>query len=237
MTRTRSRPPRPARRGPGRGRPPGRRRHPRRPLGARRGPRPDRPGLRQRDRGPDRGFVERLPGVSGRALRFDGATTHVRRDGRARRRRWTQPSPSRSGWPCRPIPGTGRPSWSRRARRSPGARESSSRASLSASTTTGRVGLKVAVAGALRECLASAPLPHLEWTHVAGTFHRDHGLSLFVDGERVCSLAEGGTITPGDRRRPAAGSKPPAPGADRIRARAQRADRSRRWSSTVPSTR
>ena len=26
------------------------------------------------------GFVERLPGVSGGALRFDGATTHVRRD-------------------------------------------------------------------------------------------------------------------------------------------------------------
>ena len=141
------------------------------------------------------GFVERLPGVSGRALRFDGATTHVRRAApqapdlgavftveawvalQAYPWNWTA-LVEEAGAELADHPG-----------------EFDPRFSLGLDDH-GRPGLMVAVEGGLRECVSMVSLPHLEWAHVAGTFHPDEGLRVFVDGERVCSLSEGGAITP-----------------------------------------
>jgi hypothetical protein len=141
------------------------------------------------------GFVERLSGVSGRGLRFDGATTHVRREaaraptlnGAFTIEAWVALQAYPWNWTALvEQAGTEIPD-------RPGEREP--RVFLGVDDH-GRVGLKVAVEGAVRECVSTSPLPHLEWVHVAGTFHRDHGLGLFVGGEPVCSLDEGGTVTP-----------------------------------------
>jgi hypothetical protein len=141
------------------------------------------------------GFVERLPGVSGRALRFDDMTTHVRRE--AARAPSLDEAFTVEAWVAlQAYP------WNWTALVEQGGREIPDRPGERESRVFlgvdghGRVGWKVAVEGAWRECVSTAPLPHLEWTHVAGTFHRDRGLSVFVGGERVCDLAEGGTVTP-----------------------------------------
>jgi hypothetical protein len=60
----------------------------------------------------------------------------------------------------------------------------------------GHIGMKVMVDGELKECISDIRLPLFRWSHVAGTFDKDQGISLYVNGEGVGSLAVKGLVTP-----------------------------------------
>ena len=62
--------------------------------------------------------------------------------------------------------------------------------------STGHLGMKLMVDGQLRECTSEAQVPLLKWSHVAGTFDKDQGLALYIDGKEVGALAAKGTLTP-----------------------------------------
>lgn len=60
----------------------------------------------------------------------------------------------------------------------------------------GHVGLHAAVDGRWLGCESKAPVPLLKWTHVAGTFDPETGLTLYVNGEPAGSTAAKGKLTP-----------------------------------------
>jgi len=60
----------------------------------------------------------------------------------------------------------------------------------------GHVGIKLMVNGQLQECISEVAVPLLKWSHVAGTFDKDSGMSLYINGIRVGSTAVNGVVTP-----------------------------------------
>ena len=62
--------------------------------------------------------------------------------------------------------------------------------------STGHIGMKLMVDGQLRECASDVTVPLLKWSHVAGVFHKDKGISLYINGKRAGSLAVKGVLTP-----------------------------------------
>jgi len=60
----------------------------------------------------------------------------------------------------------------------------------------GHIGMKVMVNGELKECISEAAVPLLKWSHIAGTFDKDKGIGLYIDGKQVGSLAVKGVVTP-----------------------------------------
>jgi hypothetical protein len=47
----------------------------------------------------------------------------------------------------------------------------------------GRVGLHAAIARQWRECISDQKIPFMEWSHIAATFDPDIGIKLFIDGQ------------------------------------------------------
>lgn len=60
----------------------------------------------------------------------------------------------------------------------------------------GDLGLHMAVGGKWLACTSSARLPVGEWAHVAATFEKDRGLSVYVDGQETGRLVALGTMAP-----------------------------------------
>jgi hypothetical protein len=60
----------------------------------------------------------------------------------------------------------------------------------------GRIGFKVGVGGRLSECISDRSLPLLKWSLVTATFDGDEGLNLYIDGQSVGSLKVRGRVTP-----------------------------------------
>ena len=60
----------------------------------------------------------------------------------------------------------------------------------------GHLGMKLRVAGELKECISEVRLPLLRWSHVAGVFDKEGGISLYINGKLVGSLAVKGVVTP-----------------------------------------
>ncbi|MHC4214191.1 MAG: LamG-like jellyroll fold domain-containing protein [Planctomycetota bacterium] len=60
----------------------------------------------------------------------------------------------------------------------------------------GHVGMKVMVEGKLVECRSDISLELLKWAHVVGTFDKEQGINLYVDGKSVGSLAVKGSVMP-----------------------------------------
>ncbi|MHC4362873.1 MAG: LamG-like jellyroll fold domain-containing protein, partial [Planctomycetota bacterium] len=60
----------------------------------------------------------------------------------------------------------------------------------------GHIGVKLMVDGELKECVSEVAVPLLKWSHVAATFDRDEGISLYINGKPTGSLAVTGVVTP-----------------------------------------
>ncbi|HUW20745.1 MAG TPA: LamG-like jellyroll fold domain-containing protein [Sedimentisphaerales bacterium] len=60
----------------------------------------------------------------------------------------------------------------------------------------GHLGMKVTVNGQLKECTSRLAVPLLKWSHVVGTFGKDSGINLYVNGKHAGSMAVSGVVTP-----------------------------------------
>jgi hypothetical protein len=60
----------------------------------------------------------------------------------------------------------------------------------------GHVGMKLGTNGQQRECTSQVALPLLEWSHVVGTFGKDSGMNLYVNGKQSGSLAAKDLVIP-----------------------------------------
>jgi hypothetical protein len=62
----------------------------------------------------------------------------------------------------------------------------------------GRLGLNLSVNGQWRECISKSKLPPLKWSHIAGTFDKDRGINIYINGKPAGSLAIKGRMTPAE---------------------------------------
>lgn len=59
----------------------------------------------------------------------------------------------------------------------------------------GHLGLKLAINGNWESVISTAQIPLKKWTHIAGIFNGEHGLSIYLDGKLAGELAAQGTLT------------------------------------------
>jgi len=60
----------------------------------------------------------------------------------------------------------------------------------------GRIGLHLAVDGKWYECTSNTAVPFMEkWSHIAGTFDKDAGITVYIDGEPAGTLPVKGNLT------------------------------------------
>ena len=62
----------------------------------------------------------------------------------------------------------------------------------------GHVGLHLSLDGQWRQCTSPSKLPLLKWSHVAGTFHKNKGINIYISGKPAGSLLAKGLITPAE---------------------------------------
>jgi hypothetical protein len=60
----------------------------------------------------------------------------------------------------------------------------------------GHIGMKLMIDGQLKQFVSQVAVPLLKWSHVAGTFDKDKGIDLYINGTHVGSLAVSGVVTP-----------------------------------------
>lgn len=61
---------------------------------------------------------------------------------------------------------------------------------------TGHVGLQLAINGRWRECTSKEAVPFMEkWSHIAGAFNKNTGITIYIDGEVVGRLSVRGSLT------------------------------------------
>jgi hypothetical protein len=60
----------------------------------------------------------------------------------------------------------------------------------------GHIGMKLMINDQLKECISEITVPLLKWSHVAGTFDKDKGINLYINGKPVGSTAVKGVVTP-----------------------------------------
>ena len=60
----------------------------------------------------------------------------------------------------------------------------------------GHIGMRVMVNGELKECVSEAVVPLLKWSHIAGTFDKDKGINIYINGKAAGSLSVRGVVTP-----------------------------------------
>ncbi len=53
----------------------------------------------------------------------------------------------------------------------------------------GRIGLHLAVKRQWRECVSEVKIPFMEWSHIAGTFDPEKGITLYVNGKQAGRLS------------------------------------------------
>jgi len=58
----------------------------------------------------------------------------------------------------------------------------------------GHPAMKLNLSGRLYECVSDKQLPLLKWSHVAGTFDSEKGITLFINGKEAGSLSTKGTL-------------------------------------------
>ncbi len=60
----------------------------------------------------------------------------------------------------------------------------------------GQIGLHLAVAGKWYECTSKQPIGFMDkWSHIAGTFDKDSGIVVYIDGDVAASLSLKGSMT------------------------------------------
>lgn len=60
----------------------------------------------------------------------------------------------------------------------------------------GHLGMKVRIGGEYRQCVSIARLGLLKWSHIAASFDKDKGISLFIDGKDAGFVRVKGVVTP-----------------------------------------
>jgi hypothetical protein len=60
----------------------------------------------------------------------------------------------------------------------------------------GHIGMRVTVNGELKECVSKATVPLLKWSHIAGTFNKDVGINLYINGKPAGERSVKGVVTP-----------------------------------------
>ena len=64
---------------------------------------------------------------------------------------------------------------------------------------TGHIGLRVFIDSYWRECVSAIQVPFMQWSHIAGTFDPNNGLTVFINGQEVGRFAIAGRFA---RKRP-----------------------------------
>ena len=133
------------------------------------------------------GNFQYLPGVSGAGVKFDGFTTHIIRKAAEAPRltyaftieAWVAPQAYPWNW-CAIVN-----------------QEKDHKAGYFFGIDyEGRVGLQVAVNGKWRQCASEERIPFMtEWSHIAGTFSKDSGISIYINGKQTARLPVKGTPT------------------------------------------
>ena len=59
----------------------------------------------------------------------------------------------------------------------------------------GHLGLHVSLDGQWRQCISQSKLPLLKWSHIAGTFDKDRGINIYINGKPAGSLVVKGRMT------------------------------------------
>lgn len=147
------------------------------------------------------GFSQRVPGVSGSGLRFDGYTTAVVRPAKP-----LKISANKGDLAVEPIPQL-RSAFTLSAWVALDAypwnwvplidheRDEQSGYSFGIDAF-GHVGLRLAVNGGWQSATSMRVLPLKRWVHVAATFDHASGLVVYVDGEEAARLVVKGDLTP-----------------------------------------
>ena len=140
---------------------------------------------RQRDR--IFGNFRYLPGASGTAVKFDGFTTHLVRDAEDAPRlkdaltieAWVAPQAYPWNW-CAIV----------------NQQEDHEAGYFFGIDQIGHVGLHMAVNGKWYKCTSKETIPFMEkWSHIAGTFNKDTGLTVYIDGKVAGKLPVKGRLT------------------------------------------
>ena len=131
------------------------------------------------------GFYKYVPGVSGNALRFDGYTTSVVR--KAEKAPKLHGSFSVEAWiALDTYPWNWVPIVDQEEDRQTGY--------FFGVDAFGHVGLQVAVNGVWQTVTSTAQIPLKKWAHLAGTYTDNRGLTIYLDGNEVGSLAASGPM-------------------------------------------
>lgn len=64
---------------------------------------------------------------------------------------------------------------------------------------TGHIGLRVFIDSYWRECVSAIQVPFMQWSHIAGTFDPNNGITIFINGQEVGRFAISGRFA---RKRP-----------------------------------
>jgi hypothetical protein len=127
------------------------------------------------------------PGVSGTAVKFDGFTTHIIRKAAEAPRfsdafsieAWVGPQAYPWDW-CAIVN-----------------QEKNHRAGYYFGIDdTGRVGLHLAINGKWVECTTEARIPYMKWSHIVGTFEKDTGIVVYINGKKKREIGVKGQMTP-----------------------------------------
>jgi hypothetical protein len=128
-----------------------------------------------------------LPGVSGTAVKFDGFTTRIVRKAADAPRltddftieAWVAPQAYPWNW-CAIV----------------NQQKEHKAGYFFGVDDIGHVGLHVAVDGKWRQCTSEQTIHFMEkWFHIAGTFDKDTGITVYIDGKAAGSVLVKGTLT------------------------------------------
>src|SRR5580658_6887228 len=132
------------------------------------------------------GVFKHVSGVAGAALRFDGDTTSITQAASSAPR--LKSAVSVEAWI---VINTYPWDWVPIVEQSKG-EESGYFFGID---SLGHLGLKLAVNGSWQSVVSTAPIALKKWTHIAGTFNGERGLSIYLDGKLAGELPAPGTLT------------------------------------------
>ncbi len=130
-----------------------------------------------------------VPGVSGTAVKFDGYTTHVVRD--AVDAPHLEDALTIEAWiALQAYPWN----WTAIVNQ-----EKDHKAGyFFGIDAEGHLGLQISINGRWCECTSQSKLTLLKWSHITGTFDKDKGINIYINGKPAGSIAAKGQMTPAE---------------------------------------
>src|SRR2546423_8082525 len=131
------------------------------------------------------GLFKHVAGVTGQAVRFDGETTSIKRAAQDSQQITDDltveacVAVNTYPWNWVPIIDQSRGEEHRRGERGYSV----------GIDAFGHLGLQISVDDKFQTLMSKDPLPLKKWTHIAATFANNHGLQIYVNGQRADGLA------------------------------------------------